>query len=114
MSNKVARFQNRLTVRRVSGEQMKVPDCYAAFAFRSANVNRRFKRGQGHVHVGRITGDAMFARAENSEATIHARDCRAARAWFALVTRHGRVAEIHAPSSLEQIAGGRRHVAKLR
>src|SRR5438105_9459027 len=55
----------------------------------------------------------MFARAENSEATIHARDCGAARAWFALVTRHRRVAEIHAPSSLEQIAGGSRHVAKL-
>ena len=82
---------------------MKVPYCYAAFAFRPLNVNRPFKRRKSHVHVGRITGDAMFARAEDSEATIYACYRRAARAWFALVTWHGRVAEIHAPGSLEQI-----------
>ena len=40
-------------------------------------MNGRFQRGHGHVHVGRIGRDAMFARPENGQPAIHAIDRRA-------------------------------------
>ena len=55
----------------------------------------------------------MFARAENRQAAIHAGDRGATGARLALVARHRGVAEIHAARALQQIAGSRRHVAKL-
>ena len=47
------------------------------------------------------------------ERAVAAGDGRAAGPGLALVAGHGGVAEVHAPRSLEQIAGRRRHVAKL-
>ena len=78
------------------------------------HMNSRFECGQRHVHVGWIGGDAMVARAENSETAVYAGDRRAAAAGFALVTRHIRFSEIHAPGPLQQITSGGRHVPKLR
>ena len=92
---------------------MKITNRNAAFVFGPADVNGRFERGQCHVHVRWICGNAMFARAENGEATIYSRDSRAARAGIAFVTRHGGVPEIHATGSLQQVASSSRHVSKL-
>ena len=56
----------------------------------------------------------MLARAEDGEHAIVARDRRAAAAWLAFVAGHRGVAKVNAPRALQQIAGRRRHVAKLR
>ena len=55
----------------------------------------------------------MFACAKDSERAVAAGDCGATGSGLALVAGHRRVAEVHAPCSLEQIAGSRRHVAQL-
>ena len=92
---------------------MKIREWYAHSATRSLDMHRRFQRGQGHAHIGRIRRDAVFARAEDGQTTVDSGDGRAARAGLALVARHIGSAEIHAPSSLQQIASGGRHVPKL-
>ncbi len=113
MRDQVARFEHRLAFRRVAGQQMEVGDRNAAFAFRAAHMNGRLERGHGHIHVGRICRDAVFARAENGQTAIHAVDRRTTGAGLALVARHRRVAEIHAARPLQQVAGSRRHVSNL-
>ena len=76
-------------------------------------MNGRFQRRHGHVHVGRIGGDAVFAGPENGQPAIRAVDRRTTRAGLALVARHRRIAEIHAARPLQQIPRSRRHVSKL-
>ena len=112
--DQVARLEHRFAVRRVAGQQMKIADRNAAFAFRSAARGSSLPARHGHAHVGWIGRDAMFARAEDGEATVDAGDRRAAGARLALVARHRGVAEVHAARSLQQVARRRRHVAKLR
>ena len=55
----------------------------------------------------------MFACAKDGERAVAAGDGRAAGSGLALVAGHRGVAEVHAPRSLEQVAGSRRHIAKL-
>src|SRR5260370_27432256 len=55
----------------------------------------------------------MFAWAKDGERAVAAGDGRAARSGLALVAGHRGVAEVHAPRSLEQVAGRRGHIAKL-
>src|SRR5438876_12085072 len=100
-------------MRCASRKQMEVADWDTALPFRAADMDRGFERGQRDVHVGRIGRDAMFARSQNSQAAIDSRDRCTTGSWIALVTRHRRVAEIHATRSLRKIAAGGRHVAKL-
>ena len=112
--DQVARLEHRFALRRVAGQKMKVADRDRARALRSLHVDRRFQRRHRHAHVRRVGRDAMFARAEDGERAVAAGDGRAAGPGLALVAGHRGVAEIHAARSLEQVAGSRRHVAKLR
>src|SRR4030095_3558763 len=89
VDDQVARLQNGLTLRRVSGKQMKIANGNAAFAFVLLNVNGRFERSQCHVHVGRIGGDAMFARAQNGEAPVYSRDRVDTRSGVTFVATRG-------------------------
>src|SRR6059058_2520951 len=114
MDDQIARLQNGLTLRCVSGKQMKITNRHAAFAFGTTNMNGRLECSQCDTHVRWIRGDAMFASAQNGEATVDALDGGTTRAGLAFVTRHGCVAEIHAAGSLQQIASSSRHVSKLR
>ena len=101
MRDQIARFQNGFALRRVSWQQMKIANRNTSLAFGAADVNRRFERRQGHVHVGRISRDAMFAGAQNGQTAIHSRDRRATRAGLAFIARHGGIAKIHAARALQ-------------
>ena len=114
MRDQVARLEHRLALRRVAGQKMKVADRNRALALRPLHVDRRFQRRHRHAHVRRVGRDAVFARAQDGERAVAAGDRRAAGAGLALVARHRGVAEVHAARALQQVAGGRRHVAKLR
>src|SRR5207248_8844296 len=94
-------------------KQMKITNRNAAFALGATDMNDRFERSQCHVHIRWICGDAMFTGAQNGEATVYSGDGRATRSGLPFVARHGRVAEIHAAGSLQEVTGGGRHVAKL-
>ncbi len=80
---------------------MKICNWNASFAFRPAHVNSRFEGGHRDVHVRRIGRDAMFARAENGQATIYSGDGCAARAGLTLIAWHRSVTEVHATRSLQ-------------
>ena len=102
-----------LTQKFLFSTKMKVGDRNTPLALCAAYMNGRFQRGHGHVHIGRIGCDAVFAGPENGQPAIHAIDRSTARAGLALVTRHRRVPEVHAARPLQQIAGSRGHVSNL-
>src|SRR5262245_42413539 len=93
---------------------MKISNWYSTRTPWALNVYRGLECRHGHAHVGRIRRDAMFACAEHGEHPIVASNRRAAGTRLALVARHGRVTKVDAASALQEIAGRRRHVAKLR
>jgi hypothetical protein len=68
----------------------------------------------GDRHVGRVRGDAAFARAEDGMDAVEAAERGASGAGLALVAGAGRLVEIEAARALQEIAAGRRLVAKLR
>jgi len=55
----------------------------------------------------------MLARAEDGEGAIVPGDRWTSAAWFTLVARHGRVAEVDAARALQQVAANGGHVADL-
>src|SRR5262245_47715060 len=58
--------------------------------------------------------DALIAGAENGVNAIETVDRGAAGAWFAFVTRRGRVVEVVTTRSLQQIPAVGGHIAELR
>src|SRR5207248_11587666 len=74
VSNYIARFQHGLTLWRVSRQEMKICNRNSPLALWPMHMDSRFECGQRHVHVGWIGGDAMVARAENSETAVYAGD----------------------------------------
>ena len=113
MCDEIARLKHRFAIRRVAGQKVKISDRDRACTLQPLHVNRSFQGRHRHAHVGRIGRDAVFAGAEDGQRAIEAVDGRAPCSRFAFVARHRRVAEVHAPSALEQVAGGRRHITKL-
>ena len=93
---------------------MEIAEGDAALAARAGGQHARFERSQGNTHVGRVRGDAVFARAEDRVHAVDAVDRRAAAARRALVARCARIVEVQAARSLQQVAAGRGHVAQLR
>ena len=72
------------------------------------------ERGERHAHVGRMRGDAGFARAEDGVHAVEPGDRGAAAAGLALVAGRRGVVEVIAAGALQQVAAGRGHVAQLR
>ena len=114
MGDEIAGLEDGLAIRSVAGQKMKRSDRHRSRALGSLHVNDRLERRHRDTHVGRIGRDAVIARAEDGQAAIAAGDRRTTCPGLALVAGHGGVAKIHAAGSLQQIAGCRRHVAKLR
>src|SRR2546422_160522 len=77
------------------------------------HMDRRFQCHHRHAHVRGVGGDAVCARAQDSEHAVGGGDRRAAGSGFSFVARHGGVAEVHAARALQEIAGRGRHVAEL-
>jgi len=112
--DQVARLEDGLTLRRVAGHEKEVADRDGPLALGALHVNDRLQRGERHVHVGRVGGDARLAGAEDGQRAVVAFDGRATRARLALVAGHGVVAEVHAAGALQEVAAGGGHVAQLR
>ena len=113
MSNQISRFQYCLTLRRVSGQNVEVSDRNTSLTLGPAYMDRRSECGHRDVHIRRIRGNAVFARAENGQTPVGSGDRGATRPRLTFVAWHRGVAEIHTPGPLEEIASGRRHVSKL-
>ena len=114
MGDQFTRFQHALPLRRLARKNEKIGDWNGPSAFGAFQPDHSFKRRERHVHIGRIGGDAMLARSQNGEHSIVPSNGGAARAGFALVARHGSIAEVHASGALKKISAGGRHVAQLR
>src|SRR5207253_9282580 len=94
---------------------MKIREWNFAFAFRTAHADDRIERGQCHAHIARMSGNALFALAEDSVNAIVTVNRTAAAARIPFIARWTRrVVEIIAASSLQKIAAYCGHVAQLR
>jgi hypothetical protein len=78
MCDQLSRSENSLQIRSAAGKKIKVMDGNSAFAVLAADVNGRFKRHQGDVHIGRMGRDAMLARSKNRMHAIESVDGGAA------------------------------------
>src|ERR1043165_6655513 len=94
MRDELAWFEDRLTLRRISRQKMKVPNRYRARTFNPLDMYRRFQRCHCYTHVGGVGGNAVLARAQDGEHAVAARDRRTARSGFTLVARHGGAAKV--------------------
>jgi hypothetical protein len=109
----LARLQVGVALRRFARQTMEVAERDGAFAAGSAHVDGRVERRERDAHVGRMRGDAVRTRAEDSVLPVHAMDRRTAAAGRAFVARRRGVVEIPAARPLQQVAAGRGHVAQL-
>src|ERR1700747_1319854 len=85
----------------------------AALAVFAGRQHARFQRGERDAHVRRMRGDAVLARPQDRVHAVDPFDRGAAAARFALIARRGRIVEIEAARSLQEIAPGGGHVAQL-
>ena len=106
-------FEVRIALRRVAGKAVKILQRDHALARGAGDVHLRLEHRESHAHVGRVRGDASFARAENCVHPVMAADRGAAAAGLALVAGRSDVVEIRAARSLQQIAARRCHIAQL-
>ena len=113
MCDQIARLEDCFALRRVPRQNVKVRNRNTPLALRSPYVNGRLQGGHGHIHVGWVCRNAMFARPENSQTAVCSSDRRAARSGLTLVARHIGSAEIHAARPLQEVASSSRHVPKL-
>src|SRR5205809_4365217 len=94
---------------------MKIREGKLPFALWTAYADDRIERGQGHAHIARMSGDALFALAEdgvNPIVTVN-RAAAAARIPFIACWKR-RIVEIIATGSLQKIAADGGHVSQLR
>src|SRR5207237_10048113 len=94
---------------------MKITERDLSFALRAAHAHNRIERGERDTHVARVSGDALFALAENRVNTIVTFERAAAAAGFAFVAcRKRRIVKVITARPLQQITAYSRHVASLR
>src|SRR5205814_1525749 len=93
---------------------MKIRERNFAFAFWTAHVDERIERGQCYAPIARMSGNALFALAEDGMNPIVAVNRAAAAARIPFIARwKRRVVEIIAAGSLQKIAADSGHVAQL-
>ncbi len=97
----------------VAGQAVEIGKFDLPFTTRSGHLDDGVECGKGHAHVGRMGGDAGFARAQDCVDAVEAADGGTAAAGLALVARRRRVIEIVATGPLEQIAACGRRIAQL-
>ena len=91
---------------------MKITERNLPFGIWAAHAHDRVERGERDTHVARVSGDALFALAENGVDAVVAVDRAAAAAGFALVARRKRrIVKVITARPLQQITAYRRHVA---
>jgi hypothetical protein len=108
------RLQHSFDMRRVAGWAVKrINRDSTCRAVGGDSLHHRVERRHRHRHVGRMRRDAVVAHTEHGVHPIEAFQRRAARSGHALIAGLRRVIEVGATRALQQIAPGRRLVAKL-
>src|SRR5258708_21517809 len=92
---------------------MEIGKLYAALAVLAGRQHAGLEGRKRDAHVGRVRSDAMLARPQNRMPAIDPLDGRTAAARLTLVARGGRIVEIEAARSLQEIAPSGGHVSQL-
>jgi len=107
--------QRMFLLGRGAGQQVKIEEVDVARAAASLYVDGGADGRHRHAHILRMRGDAVFAAAEHRvDIAVLAADRGTAGARRPLVASRNAIAEVAAPHSLHDIAGGRGLVAQLR
>ena len=110
----LVRPQIAVELRRIARQAMELGKRNAALAAPAGRQHTRLEGGERDAHVRGMRGDAMLARSQDRVHAVDPADRRTAAARLALIAGRGRIVEIQAARSLQEIAPGRGHVAQLR
>src|SRR6516162_8242089 len=102
-----------LDLRRIAGQAMEFGKRNAALAVFAGCQHARLEGGERDAHVRGMRGDAVLARPQDRVHPIDPFDRRTAAARLALIAWRGRIVEIEAARSLQEIAPGGCHVPQL-